>query len=109
MKKAEDAANQIKEQSQNQNIEVEKLDLASIKSIKEFADRILAKYDKLDILINNAGLTGVPFTKTEDGFEMHFMVNYLGPYYLTRLLLDLIKKSAPSRIINVSSAAHFSI
>ena len=106
LKKAQDAANRIKELTKNENIYIEKLDLASIKSIKEFADRILAKYDKLDILINNAGLTGIPFTKTEDGFELIFMVNYLGPYYLTRLLLDLLKKSAPSRIINVSSGLH---
>jgi retinol dehydrogenase-12 len=109
MKKAEEAAIKIREESKNENIEVEHLDLSSLKSTKDFANRMISKLDKLDILINNAGLSGLPFLKTEDGFEMHFAVNYLGPYYLTRLLLDLLKKSAPSRIINVSSAAHKSI
>ncbi len=76
------------------------------KSIKEFSERIKNKWNHLDILVNNAGLYINDYAKTIDGFEMHFGVNYLGPYYLTRLLLDLIKKSAPSRIVNVSSLAY---
>ena len=61
-----------------QRAQLELLDLASLRSVKEFADRMLAKLDRLDILINNAGIVGVPYTKTEDGFELTFGVNHLG-------------------------------
>lgn len=104
--RAQVACDKIKAESKNENIEVEILDLGELKSVKEFSDRIIAKWTHLDILINNAGLYHHDYKKTNDGFEIHFGVNYLGPYYLTRLLLDLIKKSAPSRIINVSSTGY---
>jgi len=75
---------------------------------RAFAERILEKWNRLDILVNNAGLAGVDYKLTADGFETMFQVNYLSHFLLTRLLLDLLKKSAPSRIINVSSRAHAS-
>ena len=81
-----------------------KLDLASKKSIDEFVEQFKAEQERLDILVNNAGLV-LPSMgpKTEDGFEMTMGVNYLGPFYLTYLLLDLLKRSAPSRVVNVWS------
>ncbi|XP_018655463.1 putative retinal dehydrogenase [Schistosoma mansoni] len=85
---------------------IEQLDLASLKSIREFADRIKSKYNKIDFLINNAGLILQNYTTTEDGFEMTMGVNYFGPFLLTELLLPLLKNAASSRIINVSSMIH---
>lgn len=104
--KAQEACDKIIEKTKNNNVEIEIIDLGDLKSIKEFSERIKAKWSRLDILINNAGLFHNDYSKTIDGFEKHFGTNYLGPYYLTRLLLDLIKNSEPSRIINVSSMAY---
>lgn len=93
------------ESTGNENVEVKKLDLASFKSIKSFAEEVLAEEEKIDILINNAGYLG-PYSKTSDELDTTFQVNYLGPFLLTNLLLDKIKASAPSRIINVCSVQH---
>jgi len=76
-----------------------KLDLASLESVKCFSKEFTSKYDKLDILINNAGIM-TPSEKrmrTKDGFEMCLGVNHLGHFLLTNLLLDTLKKAAPSR------------
>uniref|UniRef100_A0A8C4WZ16 NADP-retinol dehydrogenase n=1 Tax=Eptatretus burgeri TaxID=7764 RepID=A0A8C4WZ16_EPTBU len=104
--KAEAAAAEIYAGSSNKNVVVRKLDLASTASIHEFATRINKEESALHILINNAGVMLTPYWKTENGFEMQFGVNYLGHFLLTYLLLDLLKRSAPARIINVSSGAH---
>uniref|UniRef100_UPI00398F629A retinol dehydrogenase 12 n=1 Tax=Pristiophorus japonicus TaxID=55135 RepID=UPI00398F629A len=104
--KAKKAAAEIRKESGNKNVLVHKLDLASLQSVHSFADRIQETETCLDILINNAGIMRCPKWKTEDGFEMQFGVNHLGPFLLTNLLLDLLKKSAPSRIVTVSSLAH---
>ncbi|CAH8682340.1 unnamed protein product [Schistosoma rodhaini] len=85
---------------------IEQLDLGSLKSIREFVDRIKSTYKKIDFLINNAGIILQNYTTTEDGFEMTMGVNYFGPFLLTELLLPLLKNAAPSRIINVSSSLH---
>jgi NAD(P)-dependent dehydrogenase (short-subunit alcohol dehydrogenase family) len=87
------------------SIEIIKLDLASLTSVRDFAEGFLAKYDRLDGLANNAGIM-CPQSTTEDGFGMIFAVNYLGHFLLTELLLDTLKASAPARIVCVSSMAH---
>jgi len=96
----------LREQGRTAMLFVEKLDLNSLQSVREFAARFQAKFPRLDILVNNAGIMGVPKGKTVDGFESHFGVNHLGHFLLTNLLLDRLKASAPSRIVVVSSMAH---
>lgn len=88
------------------SVEIMELDLASLASVRRFAQAFLAKYDRLDGLVNNAGVMYSPKGKTEDGFETQFGINYLGHFLLTELLLDTLKASAPSRIVCVSSVAH---
>nr|CAH8874666.1 unnamed protein product [Trichobilharzia regenti] len=92
---------------QNDQLIIEQLDLASLDSVRQFADRIKSKYTELNILINNAGLIVGKYEKTVDGFEMTMGVNHLGHFLLTELLLPLLKRSTPSRIIIVSSMAHY--
>ncbi|XP_020368220.2 retinol dehydrogenase 12-like isoform X1 [Rhincodon typus] len=104
--KGEAAAKEITEETGNGYIVVKKLDLADTKSIREFAKQINEEYQHLNILINNAGVMMCPYSKTVDGFELQFGINHLGHFLLTFLLIDLVKQSTPSRIINVSSTAH---
>jgi len=82
-------------------------DFASLAQVRRFAEAILADYDRLDVLVNNAGLGSAPDERllSEDGNELRFQVNYLSHFLLTDLLLPLLEKSAPSRIVNVSSLA----
>ncbi|XP_050954369.1 retinol dehydrogenase 12 [Labeo rohita] len=106
LEKAEEARKELMEDSGNQNIVANKLDLSDTKSIRAFAELINREEKQVNILINNAGIMMCPYSKTADGFEMQFGVNHLGHFLLTYLLLDLLKKSAPSRIVNVASVAH---
>ena len=82
---------------------VKELDLSSLSSVRSFCLEMLQEEPRLDVLINNAGVFQCPYMKTEDGFEMQFGVNHLGHFLLTNLLLGLLKSSAPSRIVVVSS------
>ncbi|XP_014668004.1 PREDICTED: retinol dehydrogenase 13-like [Priapulus caudatus] len=106
VEKGEEAKKEIQQETNNENIEVMKLDLASLKSVKEFSTQLLEKESKIHILINNAGIMMVDKAKTEDNFELQIGTNHLGPVLLTMLLLDRMKESAPARIINVSSKFH---
>ena len=106
LKRADVALEEIRQESGNTDVHLKEIDLSSLSSVNKFAKEIIANEERLDILINNAGIAFVEQNKTEDGFEMHFGVNHLGHFLLTNLLLDLIKKSTPSRIITVSSRAY---
>ena len=79
-------------------------DLSSLAAVRDLADRILSKHDRLDVLVNNAGIIVRERRESEDGYELTFAVNYLSHFLLTRLLLPLLKDSAPARIVNVASA-----
>ncbi|KAI8150189.1 hypothetical protein BJV82DRAFT_641895 [Fennellomyces sp. T-0311] len=97
----------IRKETGNSRVNLIVLDLASLPSIKKFADTFTARYGQLHILINNAAIQDAPeYVATEDGLESMFAVNNVGHHYLTVLLLPLLKKSAPSRVVNVSSLAH---
>jgi len=87
-------------------LESMRLDLASLESVRQFAATFLAAHSRLDALINNAGVMNTPQKKTADGFELQLGVNHLGHFLLTELMLDVLKKSAPSRIICLSSCYH---
>jgi NAD(P)-dependent dehydrogenase (short-subunit alcohol dehydrogenase family) len=83
-------------------------DLSSLQQIRTMATEIRRKYNRLDVLINNAGVAMNKLEMSDDGYEMTFAVNHLAVFAFTLLLLDLMTQSAPSRIINVSSMAHSS-
>ncbi|KAM9320825.1 retinol dehydrogenase 14 [Gastrophryne carolinensis] len=102
--RAEEAARQLRhETGDSGEIVIRELDLASLRSVRSFCLQITKEEPRLDVLINNAGVFQCPYTKTEDGFEMQFGVNHLGHFLLTHLLLGLLKSSAPSRVVVVSS------
>lgn len=104
--KGEEAAASIRATHPKAQVEVRELDLADTCSIRAFAQKFLSEVDHLHILINNAGVMMCPYTKTVDGFEMHIGVNHLGHFLLTYLLIGLLKRSAPARVVVVSSLAH---
>ncbi|XP_008275341.1 dehydrogenase/reductase SDR family member 13-like isoform X2 [Stegastes partitus] len=103
-RRAEAAVQEIIQETGNQQVIFMQLDLASLQSVRSFADNFLKSESRLDLLINNAGL--MTSGQTEDGFGMIFGVNHLGHFLLTVLLLDRLKASGPSRVVNVSSKAY---
>lgn len=111
MAAANEAKQLILKEDENARVDVLKLDLSSIKSIREFADNLNALDLPLNILINNAGIMFCPYQLSEDGIEMQFATNHLGHFLLTNLLLDKMKDTARTtgvegRIVNLSSVAH---
>ncbi|XP_054152572.1 retinol dehydrogenase 12-like [Oppia nitens] len=104
--KAEIAVKEMRDQNPKSDVTALKLDLSSLKSVREFAADLANREKRLDILVNNAGVFACPEWKTEDGFEMQFGTNHLGSFLLTLSLTPLLKQSPSARIVNVSSAAH---
>jgi NAD(P)-dependent dehydrogenase (short-subunit alcohol dehydrogenase family) len=88
------------------SLELVPLDLASQASIHAAAERILASHETVDVLVNNAGVMGVPERRTDDGFEMQFGTNHLGHYALTALLMGALLRAEAARIVTVTSTAH---
>ena len=106
LEKSHQSLEKIQNKIPDAKVEILKLDLASLESINQFSDNFKQKYDRLDILLNNAGIMMVPYKKTLDGFESQVGTNHLGHFALTAQLFDLLKNIKGSRIINVSSTAH---
>ncbi|XP_034654728.1 retinol dehydrogenase 12 isoform X2 [Drosophila subobscura] len=106
MKKCEEAREEIVLETKNKYVYCRECDLASLDSIRNFVAAFKREQKTLNVLINNAGVMRCPRSHTKDGFEMQLGVNHMGHFLLTTLLLDLLKISAPSRIVNVSSLAH---
>ena len=102
---AEAAAAEISRDADG-DIQPEALDLSSLASVRDFADRFTHTRDRLDVLVNNAGTMTGTRRNTGDGFEWTLAVNHLGPFLLTNLLTDLLIASAPARVISVSSENH---
>ena len=102
--KAQAKCEKLRKETGNENIEVIGIDLASLKSVREFADIVKERFGRVDLLMNNAGTleTGQHFTV--DGLERTISVNYVGPYLLTRLLIPVMPKGA--RIVNMASCVH---
>ena len=104
--RGEKAKKEIIELTNNKNVELFLCDLSSQEDIRKFVSEFKGKYQTLHVLINNAGVMISKRIISDEGLEMNFAVNHLAPFLLTNLLLDMLKKSAPSRIINVSSGLH---
>jgi NAD(P)-dependent dehydrogenase (short-subunit alcohol dehydrogenase family) len=106
VKKGEGVAAEIRKNFPDADVTVREIDLTSLSSVKNFSDRFAEDYDRLDNLINNAGIMFCPYSKTRDGFEVQMGTNHLGHFALTGHLMPLLKKTEGSRIVATSSMAH---
>jgi NAD(P)-dependent dehydrogenase (short-subunit alcohol dehydrogenase family) len=104
--KAEIALTEILRAHPGASVEAMELDLASLDSVRKFAERFLAAHPRLDVLVNNAGVMALPHRRTADGFEMQFGTNHLGHFALTGLLLERLLDGDGHRVVTVSSTAH---
>ena len=105
--RGEKAMADIRRHSHSGSVELLLADFASLGSVRALAEEFLRNHGALHVLVNNAGVVRLRRSVTADGFETTFQVDYLSHFLLTNLLLGILKKSAPSRIINVSSVSHF--
>ena len=107
LRKAEEAKAEVLQATPQAKLEVMELDNASLASVKQFAEAFKANYDRLDILLNNAGVMAIPRTETEDGFEMQLGVNHLAHFALTGHLLEILTETPHGRVHSTSSSAAF--
>lgn len=101
------AVKEIQGKTGNPDVHLRLLDLTSLDSVREFTKKIVAEEPALHILVNNAAISGFPRQITKDGLDATFATNHFGPFLLTNLLLDLLKRSAPARIVSLSSVNHW--
>lgn len=104
--KAAAAVEEIRTSVPDASLELVALDLSSQASVKEASEQVLAAHDRLDLLVNNAGVMAIDEARTVDGFEMQFGVDHLGHWTLTALLLPALLRTAGSRVVTVTSTAH---
>jgi NAD(P)-dependent dehydrogenase (short-subunit alcohol dehydrogenase family) len=107
MQKGEQAKTGILSVQPEATLDLMQLDVGDLGSVRDFVAAFKAKYDRLDVLLNNAGVMAIPRQETPDGFEMQLGVNHLGHFALTGLLLDTITQTPKARIHNVSSSANY--
>ena len=101
-----EARDEIVELTGNDQLEFVHCDISSFSQVRSLANHVLERYDRLHVLINNAGVVNPVYRLSEDGFEQHMAVHHLGHFLLTRLLLDRMKESAPARVVMISSDGH---
>lgn len=104
--KAMAAKQQLEEELPDARLDFLPLDLSSLESVRQFADAFRSKYDRLDLLINNAGIMWTPYELSVDGFESQMAANHFGHFLLTSLLLDMMPDTPESRVVHLSSLAH---
>ncbi len=104
--KAEAARSQLVAEIPAASLDGMALDLASLASVRQFASDFSAKFDRLDVLVNNAGIMMSPYSTTEDGFESQFGINHLAHFALTGLLIDCLRQTPGARVVTVGSSGH---
>ncbi len=104
--RTEQARRWVAERSGSDRVDMALADFSRLAEVRRLADEILAGHDRVDVLVNNAGLFAPHYRLSAEGFELTFAVNHLAPFLLTNLLLDRLKASAPARIVTVASEAH---
>jgi retinol dehydrogenase 12 len=104
--RTERARRLVAERSASDRIETALADFASLAAVRRLGETLLAEHERIDVLINNAGLISPTLQHSEEGYELTFAVNHLAPFLLTNLLLDRLRDSAPARVITVASQAH---
>ena len=102
----EHARRLVTERAPGGAVETALADFASLDAVRRLAETVLARHDRFDLLVNNAGLISRSYAESADGYEMTVAVNHLAPFLLTNLLLDRLRASTPSRIVTVASQAH---
>ncbi len=105
-RRGEEALSEVKSASDNPHVHLMLCELASFADISRFVEQFSRRFERLDVLVNNAGIYLLRRRMSTDGLEKMLAVNHLAPFLLTNLLLDMLKKSAPARIVTVSSASH---
>jgi NAD(P)-dependent dehydrogenase (short-subunit alcohol dehydrogenase family) len=106
MEKSHAAIEELRAAVPEAQVQLDELDLASLASVRGFAERFRATHDGLDLLINNAGVMAPPRRRTADGFELQFGTNHLGHFALTNALLEQMEGTDDARVVTLSSTAH---